>query len=241
MKKIEITKTNNNLVKKSENLLFAIHSLSLNASKLFECLIAIIKQNDKDFYEHTFYAKDFKELINSKHKNVIEEMVKAADELLNKKVAIDLSETAILKTHLITTFIYDKELGSYITLKIETKLKPFLLDLHKNYVSYKIENTLSLNSIYSFNLYPILKHQYNQCKPHTKNPFISFEMDLEEFKTIFQIPKTYQLVHIKERILDKAKSEFSEKTDIFFTYELTKKCYKKFDTITFTICKNKKL
>lgn len=40
-------------------------------------------------------------------------------------------------------------------------------------------------------------------------------------------------------ILDKVTSEFSEKTDILFEYKLTKKCYRKFDTITFSICKNK--
>lgn len=237
MKKIEMTDTKNYLVKKNENLLFIRHNLSLNASKLFETLIAMIKKDDKDFQEYFFYAKDFKELIESESNNVLADMIKFSKELLSKTIEVSFGKE-ILLTHRVISAKYEKS-GGYIKYMLHPDLKPFLLNLRENYVSYKIENTLPLNSIYSFNLYPILKHKYNQCKPHTKNPFISFEMDLDEFKKTFQIPESYQLVHIKERILNKAKKELLEKTDIFFDYQLIKKCYKKFDTIIFTIAKNK--
>lgn len=64
-------------------------------------------------------------------------------------------------------------------------------------------------------------------------------MDLDELREMFQVPNSYNIGNIKKHILDKSKNEFSEKTDIFFEYIMTKKYGSKFDTIIFTIGKNK--
>lgn len=239
MNKIDITNTKNHLVNKNENLLFSRHKLSEQALKIMNCLICMIKKDDKDFHEYVFYSKDFANLTNSRHKNIIEEMVKSSKELKSQNIKFELQNT-VFETNMIISFEYEKSKGNYIKYMIHPKLKPFLLDLKNRYVSYDIKNILSLKSTYSIRLYELLKHKYNQLSQHSKNPFIAFEMDLEELVNMFQVPISYNLHKIKTHILDKSKSEFDLKTDIFFSYKLTKKCGKKFDTITFSICKNKK-
>ena len=134
---------------------------------------------------------------------------------------------------------YEKSRGAYIRFMIHPHLKPFLLNLKNNYLSYDIKNILTLKSSYSLRLYELLKHKYNQQIKHRKNPIITFSMDLQELKNIFQVPISYTIINIKTHILEKSKCEFSKKTDIFFDYELSKKYGGRFDTVIFSIGKNK--
>ena len=237
MTKIEIMKEKNNLVNIHNDLVFSQHSLSEQAMKIMKNLICMIHKDDKDFNEYYFDGKSFKDLINSKSKNIISDMKKNARELKSKSVIIK-KEKSILETNMIISFEYEKQ-GGYIKFMIHPDLKPYLLNLKNNYLSYGIKNILSLKGNYTIRLYEILKHKFNQSAKHTKNPFISFSMDLQDLKDEFQIPKSYNLHKIKTHILEKSKKEFSDKTDIFFKYELSKKFGRSFDTITFSIGKNK--
>jgi len=237
MTKIEIMDGKNYLVNKSEKLLLSEHILSTQALKIMSCLICMIKKNDSDFKEYVFTSKDFKELIGTKSHNVINDMVKVSNELLEKKVKIDLGKD-ILLTHMVISAKYEKTRGSYLIFKIHPELKPFLLNLKKKYLSYNIKNILYLKSNYSIRLYELLKHKYNQQIPHTRNPIITFKVSLDELREMFQIPKSYNVSKIETRILKKSQDEF-EKTDIFFTYELNKKYGYRYDEISFFIGKNK--
>ena len=163
-------------------------------------------------------------------------MVKTSRELLDKIIKIDLGNEVLI-THMIISAKYEKK-GSFIKFMIHPELKPYLLNLQKKYLSYDIQNILSLKSNYSIRLYELLKHKYNQSARHTKNPFITFSIEINELRKMFQVPDSYQLNHLKTRILDKSKKEFSTKTDIFFDYTLTKKLGRSYDTITFSIGKN---
>ena len=231
-------KEKNYQVNKHKDLLLSQHKLSEKAQKVMSCLICMVKKDDEDFQEYKFLAKNFKELISSKSGSCMSDMIKTANELLDKKIKIDLGDE-ILLTHMVVSAKYEKLKGAYIIFKIHPELKPFFLNLQNKYLSYDIKNILSLKSNYSIRLYELLKHKYNQSIRHTQNPIIVFKMGLDELRDMFQIPKTYQLGHIKQRILKKSQDEFDEKTDIFFTYTLTKENSGSFDTINFSIGRNK--
>ncbi len=238
MNKIIIEKNSNYLVNKNEKLLLSQHRLSVNALKIMSCLICMIRKNDKDFKEYIFTSQDYKKLIDSKSKNIMLDMVKASKELQSTNIKIDL-EKSILETNMIISQEYLKGNGSFLKLMLHPKLIPFLLDLKNKYLSYDIQNILSLKSNYSIKLYELLKHKYNQSIKHTKNPIITFSIEIDKLRDMFQVPKSYNLHKIKLHILEKSKNEFSEKTDIFFEYDLFKKLGRKYDTITFSIGKNK--
>ena len=239
-KKIVIIEDNNNyLVNKNENLLFARHKLNEQSIKIMSCLICMIKKDDEDFHEYIFTSDEFGKLINNKNKNIITEMIKNANELLDKKIKIDLGDS-IIETHMIISFKYEKLKGEYIKFMIHPDLKPFVLKLKKNFLSYDIKNILELKSSYSIRLYELLKHQYNQQTKYTKNPFKVFKIDLEELRKMFKIPQSYKFYEIKKHILEYSKKQFEEKTDIFFTYETNKKFGKKIDEIIFIIGENKR-
>nr|WP_287413290.1 replication initiation protein [Pseudodesulfovibrio sp.] len=238
MKKIEIIKDNNYQVNKHKDLLLSQHKLSEKAQKIMSCLICMVKKDDEDFQEYKFLSKDFQELINSKSGSCMSDMIKTANELLDKKIKIDLG-SEILLTHMVVSAKYEKSKGAYIVFKIHPELKPFFLNLKNNYLSYDIQNILSLKSNYSIRLYELLKHKFNQSAKHTKNPFITFSIEIDELRNMFQVPSSYNLHKIKTHILEKSLKEFSDKTDIFFKYTLTKEYSGKFDTINFSIGRNK--
>ncbi|WP_143760997.1 replication initiation protein, partial [Clostridium haemolyticum] len=91
------------------------------------------------------------------------------------------------------------------------RLKPYYLQL-KNYTKYRISNIASLKSQYSIRIYELLK-QYEKIKTR--------KLDLNHLKEllgleIHQYPKFYDF---KNRVLNVAQKELSEKTDIKFTFE----------------------
>ena len=48
---------------------------------------------------------------------------------------------------------------------------------------------------------------------------ISKDLDVEELKTLFEIPNSYLYKDIRVNVIDKAKQQFKEKTNITFDYE----------------------
>ena len=103
---------------------------------------------------------------------------------------------------------------------IYPKLRPYLLEAQKKFLKYKLENILNLRSSYSIRMYEILKDwlELNKRYGNKAEKIIS----LKEFREILEIPKSYQYGNssgIKKRILEKAKKELEQHTDIIFEYE----------------------
>jgi len=91
------------------------------------------------------------------------------------------------------------------------------LEVKEKYLKYKLENILSLRSSYVIRLYEILKDwlELNKRYGNKAEKIIS----LEEFRNILEIPKSYMFGDIKRQILEKAKKELEQHTDIIFDYE----------------------
>ena len=134
--------------------------------------------------------------------------------------------------HIICNWLAGAKLNiaGYVDIEIYSGLKPYLLKLQQEFTKYKLKNILFLHSAYSIRIYELLKQFEN-----TKIKQIS----IVEFREILKIPKSYQTKHLKPYILEPAKKELSEKTDIKFTYEL-KKEGRRFKTIIFNIEHNEK-
>jgi len=236
-KLIIIEESKNFVIKKSENLLLAKHNLSEHSLKIMACLIGMIEKEDEDFKEYILTPKTFKELIGSKSKKTIQDMIRASEELLKKIVEIKI-DNDFLRTHFIISYRFKKEENSFIIFKIHPDFKESLLDLKKNFLSYNIFNILKLKSSYSIRLYELLKHHYNQKIKYTNNDLVILKISLIDFKEIFKIPNSYKIVHLKERILEKSKIQFLQKTDINFEYQLNKINGRSYDEIVFIIKKN---
>jgi len=233
---VKIEENKNNVVVKHKDLVWnARYKLSELGLKVVAVLISMINVNDEDFKEYHIKISDFKELINSNSKKVYEYVDVMTDELMSKPFKIEdekFNWVYYAKYH---------EGDNYVTLKIAPELKPYLLALKSNFIEYNIVNILPLRSSYVIRLYELLKSKWSEYKHYNKSAkSYTFELKIDWLREYFEIPISYQYSsHIKKLIIEKAKKQFKEKTDIWFKYE-EQKIGKKVDRLIITVYDNNK-
>ncbi len=206
-------------VKKSEAIVKARYKLSPLAIKFISVVISNLKRSDDVNEEYVVKVKDFKELTGQKTKRIYELIDEALNDLLKNPLTIPLGDdkNSILKANWVSGAIYN---DGEVRFMIYPLLRPFLLEVKEKYLKYRLENILSLRSSYVIRLYEILKDwlELNKRYGNKAEKIIS----LDEFKQMLEIPKSYQYGNssgIKKRILEKAKAELAEHTDLIFDYE----------------------
>lgn len=117
-----------------------------------------------------------------------------------------------------------------VILKLDDDLKPYLLNLQKNYTKYELLNIVKMNSKYSVKLYELLKSWEK-----TRKGIKTFEMSkLQEY---LEVPKSYNDFNLfKNKVLKIALKEINDITDLLISYDTEKKG-KKVMALTFHISK----
>jgi len=203
-------------VKKSEAIVKARYKLSPLAIKFISVVISNLKRSDDVNEEYVVKVRDFKELTGQKTKRIYELIDEALNDLLKNPLTIPLGDdkNSILKANWVSGAIYN---DGEVRFMIYPPLRPFLLEVKEKYLKYRLENILSLRSSYVIRLYEILKDwlELNKRYGNKAEKIIS----LEEFRQMLEVPKSYRFNDIKRFILEKAKTELAEHTDILFDYE----------------------
>jgi len=213
----KIVKTNGDLeVKKSEAIVKARYKLSPLAIKFISVIISNLKRSDDMNEEYILKVKDFQELTGQKTKRIYELIDEALDNLLKNPLTIPLGDekNSILKANWVSGAIYN---DGEVRFMIYPPLRPFLLEVKEKYLKYRLENILSLKSSYVIRLYEILKDWLELNKRYGNKAEKIVKID--EFRQILEIPKSYVYGMFKKRILNKAKAELEEHTDILFDYK----------------------
>jgi plasmid replication initiation protein len=233
---VKIEDNKNNIVIKHKDLVWeARYRLSELSIKVISVLISMIKINDNDFKQYALKVSDFKELIDSNSKNTYKYTHKIINELLSKTLKIGDEQFAWIS--------YGKyvEGSDIIIFEINRHLRPYLLKIQSKFLEYNIINILPLKSSYVIRLYELFKSKYSEYKHYNKNTkSFTFELKIDWLREHLEIPRSYQYSsHIKKLIIDKAKKEFKQKTDISFDYK-EQKIGRKVDRLIITIKENYK-
>jgi plasmid replication initiation protein len=211
MNEIQIEEHKNNIVAKSNELIQAKGSLSGTAQKMLASLISMLRIDDTEFQEYALRIDDYLKLIgsSSKNKKFLEEQ---AMELMRNPFRVDG------KVFNWCSMVDLERINGYIIFDIHIKLKPYLLELKErgNFTQYKIVNILSLKGEYSPRLYEYFIMEFNQQIKYKKECVITLKID--NLRSFLQIPKSYRYNNIKIQIMEKAKRDFKDHTDIQFTY-----------------------
>lgn len=223
---------NHQIVKKHQELIrSARYRLSELGIKTVSILISSISASDDEFKQYHIRLKDLKELIDSDSKNTYKYTHRLISELMSKPFQIGDEQF-----NWVSYAKYVKN-ESYITFEIHRKLKPYLLELKKNFLQYKLENILQLKSSYVIRLYELCKDRYVSETRYKKTKSVTFELKIDRMRELFQIPKSYLYKDIRVHILDKAVKQFKEKTDIKIEYK-SQKIGRKVDRIIITVKEN---
>jgi plasmid replication initiation protein len=207
---------------------------------IFGKMCTMIAPEDEDFKEYTIYIKDLIGLLGiTDGGGVYKYVLEAASRLLDKRVIVsykdDTGRRMVLETNLVAGFSKPEKLIKnepvFINITFHPQLKPFLLQLQRDFTKVDLRNYKFLRTGTSIRLYHLLKQYFGRRQ-------YNVEVPLEELKEMLGVANKYDLYgHFKAAVLEEAQKRLVETTDISFAYQEVK-VGKKVAAIIFHIKEN---
>lgn len=159
------------------------------------------KMRNQELNTVTFDFEDLKELSNYKitaTKYFISDLENLYSKLIQLDFRIETEET-IVKFVLFTKYKIDK-INQTISIKVNEEFKYVLNSIFGGFTKFELEEFTMLTSSYSKTAYRLLK-QFRQSGYYI--------VQVGEFKRLFDVPESYEMYNITQRILDPIKNELS--------------------------------
>lgn len=212
MSATNIIDSRNNLVTKSNVLIEANYKLGVVEQKIILCLASNIQPTDSDFKTYTLPIKEFSKLLGLKGTPKYSELRQITKEMMQKVFEVRINKKVIQVAWL--SYVAYNESEGTIDIRFDPFLRPYLLELKRNFTSYKLENVVKLKSTYAIRIYELLK-QYEKIQERT---FLL--TDLRKMLGAEDVYPAYG--NFKQRVLAPAQKELKKKTDISFEIEEVK-------------------
>lgn len=218
------------LVVQHNRIVEARYRLTVGEQRIIKLLISMIEKDDVDFKAYQIPIKQFSDLLEIP-RNDFYRQVKAITKKLISNVLIfreNIDDDDELQVAWLTSAEYIKTKG-IVEVEFSPKLKPFLLQLKREFVKYELGNVIHLKNTYSIRIYELLK-QYEKIGNRT--------FDIPTLRNTLGISENEyrQFSDFRKRVLKTAQQELAERTDISFEWEEEKK-NQKCIAITFIISK----
>ncbi|MEA3314859.1 MAG: replication initiation protein [Campylobacterota bacterium] len=192
------------IVNKSNLLISSRYKLSATQSKIILKVVSMINNKiDTEFEYYQLPLTTFDFLTNNKNHNRLKEECSKLNKI---GLEIDRGNGDILYTHWFSSIEY-KRSQNIIECSIDPKLKPYLLQLQKEFKYYELYYITNMNSGYSIRIYEMLK----QYQGIGKRKFL-----LTEMHDILQTPMTFkkEYSNFRVRVLEMAEKEINKYSDI---------------------------
>jgi plasmid replication initiation protein len=227
----DLTTTNDKQVLRvHNNFIQAIFSLSVDAKKL---LLTIWLHTNSSGKNIQIYRAEIMKKVGIDLKNLSKEhREKIIEELMTKIITIRDIDNPNNFTKIQLVYKTKYENGILYTNIDEDLMKYIKEAREKLFTRFNIQNIKPLTSTYAIRIYLL-------CKQYQDTGWL--KMTLDDFKKKFELEYKYkQIFDLKRRVLEVAKKQINENTDITIDYELEKQG-RKYTHITFKIkSKNKK-
>ena len=207
-----------NKVRKSNNLIFNTHfNLTLRQQKIMFFITSQIDYNDTEFQEYTFKIVDFCRIcdIDTVGGTSYKALKEAVKTLADKSIWITRDDGIETLLRFIEKPEIDKKRGE-ITVRLDKDMKPYLLQLKKNYTTFELLYTLRFKHKASPRLYELLKaHHFDNMKPYV------YVVPIDDLRVLLNTDtesyKQYKQFYAK--ILKPSLQEINEQTDINIAYK----------------------
>ena len=198
-------------IRKSNELIQrARYKLSIPGQKILLYLISRIKAEDTEFNLEEFVISDFCELCSIDDSGGNYQILKdALSDLLtdSARVWITLENGRETPLHWIDWPEIDPESGR-LMVKLADVMRPYLLNLKKNFTQYEMIYTMRFKSKYSFRLYEICKSfQYHDDKNFTK------VYTVDELRNLLDAGRYDKYCDFNKRVLKTSVEEINKCTD----------------------------
>lgn len=202
----------NNLIVKSNKLIEARYSLSLNEQKIILYAASKLDTSKDSFNTLELETREFMELLNTTvfRYTEIKELVTG---LMSKQVRIETDKDDLV-ANWVSSIYYVKNSG-VIELEFSHRLIPYLLQLKERFTRYQLKNILYLKNKHSVRIYELMK-QYQTIGHRT--------FTIEELKELLMLEDKYnQFRDFNKSVIKQSMDEINELTDINVDVEQVKR------------------
>ena len=194
-------------------------SMTLQEARLLRLVITQIAQSDNDLQTYSCRIQDLAKFLNVPANNLYRDIREVCRGLMRLNVEVGTGSPKEPWTiwHWMSMAKYDG--NGTITLRLSNEIKQFVLDLNGWFTRYQLCDILSMKSFYSIRLYEILKCEDN--KTNCEQDY--HEFTIQQLREMLGCEKKYkQIGQLKDKVIEPAANEISEKTDILVEVEYIK-------------------
>jgi len=199
------------IIKKDNDLIQAKYRVGLHEQRLLYAVLGAIRTDDEVFNKYTIDLKTLAQLHGLTTNNAVyTQLHQAAEELLVKVVDISRGNTVRKTTWLNYVEYVPNEAQLKVT--IHDELKPYLLQLKRNYTQYNLAAVANFRNSYSIRFYELLKMRQNMGKGGQ----FYIEYTLAELKKLLGIQshEYKQATDLRARVIKPALEEINTQTDL---------------------------
>ena len=217
-----MSKQGKTLVIESNQLIEASYRFNIWEDRVFLMVLSQIKPTDAEFKKYKIYIRDLVQEHGIKDNDIYSRVREAAMRLQGKKIAIPCEldgEMTMLNTVLFISYTDVVKKGdglSYIAVELHPELKPYLLQLKREFTQYNIFFMMKMQSSHSRRIYKLLK-QYQKIGKR--------KMQLSQLREILCLKETEykRYSDFKKRVIVPAQEDLAKYTDLQFSFEEERK------------------
>jgi plasmid replication initiation protein len=203
------------MIVKANRLVQAKMPLSRVEHRIVGMLISQLDRDDEEFSFQRLYIKDLMDRSGVYSNNLYNLAEDICASLLEKKLEVKKYDENGKREYRGISLMDEcryKEDDAYIKAKFNDSMKPFLLQLKKRFTMYEAGYFLPLGSKHSMRIYELLK---------MREDISILRMTVEELRDILGVEDSYEYFsQLKAHVIEKARQEIREETDIAFTYDI---------------------
>ncbi len=175
-------------------------------------LISKIRKDDDKFKAYHITAQEIQKIFNIPEKNCYRDLRAVSKELHKQILTFKNKKGTTTDYSFLTASEYEDGEG-WVNLEINYHLKPFLLDLQKQFTQIEYTQILNFKHKYSYDLLLFL-----HSKLHREEEEYYFDIEISDLVKILGAPKSYKdWKTLRFHILSKIEKELKEKSTIKFT------------------------
>lgn len=211
-----------NYVVQANALIGGKQALKLNSAKLIRSAIMQVVRDDEELKPYIITINELSDLLNVPASNIYRDIEDMTDDIVKNPVYIREMKNGktirFIKIPWVAWCEYKADVG--IAIKLNEKLKPFLIDLKENYTQYTLQEVLAMKSVYAIRIFEILQSKImNNTVPRNGTHII---LSVQELRECCDCEDKYPAFgNFKNKVIDKAVNEINRVTyyDLTFTYQ----------------------
>jgi len=176
-------------------------------------LVAQLKREDDAFEMQRVHISDLMDMAQISSRDIYNRAEEVCRKLLNQKVHVrtrtEDGRRMYQGYNCLSTCRYVEGSG-YIEAKFNDDMKPFLLQLKRQFTMYRLQNFMQLSSQHSMRMYELIK---------MREGLRHLRLSVEELREVLCCEHTYErFSDFRRHVLERARTEITETCDTYYTY-----------------------